>query len=86
MSALKAGGINALLAGALLTAFLGFGWCLNMIDGQPVETLNTWLWLWAGTASLSVAVALLTFLVEITDCLESKMTRTPRARGRHARR
>lgn len=83
MSRLKVAGINTLLTGAMFTALLGFGWCLAMINAQPLDVINTWLWLWSGTASLSLAVALLTFIVEITDYLESKWTRTPR--GRHAR-
>ncbi|MCU4295493.1 hypothetical protein D3I60_00075 [Brevibacterium permense] len=86
MSALKAAGINTVLMGAMFTSLLGFGWVLAMINGQPVDVLNTWLWLWSGIASISLAVALLTFIVEITDYLEAKMTRTPRARGRHVRR
>lgn len=85
MSALKAGGINITMAGAAFAAFLGFGWCLGMIDGRPGAEISAWLYLWAGVSSLTLAVALATFFIEITDHLESVFTRTPRARGRHAR-
>lgn len=83
MSRIKAGGINTSLAGAMFTAFLGFGWCVSMIDGQPADVIGTWLYLWAGVGSLTLAITLATFLVEITDYLEAAFTR-PR-RGRHAR-
>lgn len=85
MSALKAGGINTTLAGAAFAAFLGFGWCLGIIDGRPALEISTWLYLWAGVSSITLAVALATFFIEITDHLESVFTHTPRARGRHAR-
>lgn len=83
MSALKAGGINSTLGGALISAFLGFGWCLGMIDGRPGAEISTWLFMWAGVSSITLAVALATFAIEIMDHLEAKFTPTPR--GRHAR-
>lgn len=94
MSAIKAGGINTVLAGAAFTAFLGFGWCINFIDGQPAEVVGTWMSMWGGVASITLAIALVTFFTEIADHLEAKMTPTRRGRysrtrakrGRHARR
>lgn len=83
MSALKAGGINTTLAGASFSAFLGFGWCLGIIEGRPDAEISTWLFLWAGVSSITLAVALATFAIEIMDYLEAKFTPTPR--GRHAR-
>lgn len=83
MSALKAAGINITLAGAAFSAFLGFGWCLSMIDGRPTTEIGTWLYLWAGVSSITLAVAISTFAIEIMDYLEAKFTPTPR--GRHAR-
>lgn len=78
------GGINTTLTGAAFSAFLGFGWCLGIIDGRPALEISTWLFMWAGVSSITLAVALATFSIEIMDCLETKWTRAPRARGRHA--
>lgn len=83
MSRAKAAGINTTLIGAAFSAFLGFGWLVNLIDPQPTTDLAVWAYMWAGVSSLSLGIAILTFIIEITDHLAHLMTGSPR--GRHAR-
>lgn len=84
MNAAKQIGANVALVGAAFSVFLGFGYTLGVMNGNPVEDNAAWLWYWAGVSSLTLAVTLATFAFDIANTLEASWTSGPR--GRHARR